>query len=435
MDLIINIIVSIVFTIIDIYILKFYFESKEINIFNSHYLFFPSGIFLFLSNWHMPKNYILNFIFFIIALSLIILILPTTKKIYSNLLLSFFKIITYIFTLFLLEIVYNSSFYLKQINKFFFQQAFFILLNKYFLFFILLIYLNKKTLITKKYYHIFKNISIIMSALFCANIIIYNDKLFYFKNIGRIFILVVIIYNTMLLFFDRYQTKHEIIEREMEIINQNIHSEKEYIIKKNKSDDIVRDMRHDLKNNFTIINGYLNDGKIQDAQEYIEKIVGKINEASSIIHSGYSSLDSIINDKISLMKEKDISYEEQIAPINIGNIEIEDLSLLIGIALDNAIEAAEKVEGLREIKLKIKNHKNLLMINIQNSVKEGKRIIFGRTSKLDKKNHGFGVKKIYYFAKLYNGDVNFINKDSKVIVKIVLNVSSKSENIKKNIRH
>lgn len=80
MDLIINIIVSIVFTIIDIYILKFYFESKEINIFNSHYLFFPSGIFLFLSNWHMPKNYILNFIFFIIALSLIILILPTTKK-------------------------------------------------------------------------------------------------------------------------------------------------------------------------------------------------------------------------------------------------------------------------------------------------------------------------------------------------------------------
>ena len=380
--------------------------------------------------------YILNILFFIIGLIFIFsIVTPKTTKYRYLLLLSTIKIIIYFFTLFLLEIVYNSAFYLNQINKFYFQQLFYIFLNKYFFFLILFIIINRKVHISNYHFHIFKIISMIMSALFCANIIIYNDKLFYFKNIGRIFILVVIIYNTMLLFFDRYQTKHEIIEREMEIINQNIHSEKEYIIKKNKSDDIVRDMRHDLKNNFTIINGYLNDGKIQDAQEYIEKIVGKINEASSIIHSGYSSLDSIINDKISLMKEKDISYEEQIAPINIGNIEIEDLSLLIGIALDNAIEAAEKVEGLREIKLKIKNHKNLLMINIQNSVKEGKRIIFGRTSKLDKKNHGFGVKKIYYFAKLYNGDVNFINKDSKVIVKIVLNVSSKSENIKKNIRH
>ncbi len=425
MSIIINLFLSIIFTSIDFYNIKFYFDYMNIDIFSSDIFLYLGDFFLLLSNWDIPKNYILNILFFIIGLIFIFsIVTPKTTKYRYLLLLSTIKIIIYFFTLFLLEIVYNSAFYLNQINKFYFQQLFYIFLNKYFFFLILFIIINRKVHISNYHFHIFKIISMIMSALFCANIIIYNDKLFYFKNIGRIFILVVIIYNTMLLFFDRYQTKHEAIEQEMEMINQAVKSEKEYIIKKNEADDTVRDMRHDLKNNFTIINGYLNDGKIQDAQEYIEKIVGKINEASSIIHSGYSSLDSIINDKISLMKEKNISYEEMIAPINIGNIEIEDLSLLIGIALDNAIEAAEKVEGLREIKLKIKNHKNLLMINIQNSVKEGKRIIFGRTSKLDKKNHGFGVNKIKYFAKLYHGEANYSNEDNKVILRIFLNTET-----------
>ena len=55
------------------------------------------------------------------------------------------------------------------------------------------------------------------------------------------------------------------------------------------------------------------------------------------------------------MKEKNIQYTENLANMYIGNIDVSDLSLLIGLALDNAIEAAEQVNDFKEIEFTAKN--------------------------------------------------------------------------------
>ena len=75
-------------------------------------------------------------------------------------------------------------------------------------------------------------------------------------------------------------------------------------------------------------------------------------------------------------------------------LEENEICILFGNLLDNALEASEKVEkGEKWIKTEIQNPGNMLFINIANSmekqpVKEGKRWI---SQKENQKFHGYGL--------------------------------------------
>lgn len=82
-----------------------------------------------------------------------------------------------------------------------------------------------------------------------------------------------------------------------------------------------------------------------------------------------------------------------------------DLTTLMGNILQNAVEAAIKADVPR-ISVEFIEHKKEIFIVVSNSV--AKRIDtktnFFMTSKKDKENHGFGLKKIVATVEKYHGE-------------------------------
>lgn len=277
-----------------------------------------------------------------------------------------------------------------------------------------------KCLIGKRFYH-FKIISILMFIYFCSIVIVNTSSLFYFPVVGRTFLFVMFISIASSIFFDRYQVKHEKIEKDLAIQTQNILKEKEYIYKRISVDEKERKMRHDVRNNLDIVYGYLKDKKYEKAEDLVKELLGVVEERDALIHTGNVSIDSVIDDKLSLAKEKNIIYEENAKNMYYGDIEINELALLIGLALDNAIEACEKVEENRYIYFEARNKKDYLVIHIINSIIPHTKPRFYKTSKLvDKMNHGFGVEEIKDIVKRYDGDIQYDTKEDRVILRIIL---------------
>lgn len=425
MDSIINFIINCILSIIDLYLINFYilnYNHKadentnylKINMNNLICLF----ILIFLNA--TSPGFIVS-----ILITINILILKLILSQYT--LLEFLKIITlfiglkfiiYIFS----HLVFSTIFDTPIISYYSDYLLSYILLvmsiERYLMYSIFLIHFNY---LTTKILHHFKILSIILFIYFCSVFIINNNELFYFPIVGRTFIFVMFVSIASSIFFDRYQVKHEKIEKDLAIQTQNILKEKEYIYKRISVDEKERKMRHDVRNNLDIVYGYLKDKKYEKAEDLVKELLGVVEERDALIHTGNVSIDSVIDDKLSLAKEKNITYEENAKNMYYGDIEINELALLIGLALDNAIEACEKVEENRYIYFEARNKKDYLVIHITNSIIPHTKPRFYKTSKLvDKMNHGFGVEEIKDIVKRYDGDIQYDTKENRVVLRIIL---------------
>lgn len=422
MDIIVNVITSIIFSIIDVYLVNKYLYNKlskyKSNCSKFNILF--DVIIMFIINYNFFNNIILNLCLFIL---LLIVSIPKKscsikQRVFIILIIIFFKFIFVFLIRFSFEWIFDTSITIRNIHIFFSYNILVMFIERYIIYIIIINYINNDDI----YFPNFKIITIFLYIYLGLTIIINNEALFYYLSIGRTFIFIIGISILSLIIFEHYRIKHLQIEYEMKIINQNIINEKKYLIKYNESYDNIKSIKHDLKNNYHIVYGYLSSNNMEMALKYMNKMIGNLDSSSITQHFGIPCIDSVIDDKIKTMKNKYIEYNERILPISIGYIEPEDIALIIGVALDNAIEATENADTIKEIFLEIKNVGNYLIINIENPIQHGISLTFHKTSKADKANHGFGIKKIKYFTKLYNGDLKYHTENDKVFTYINLSL-------------
>jgi len=187
----------------------------------------------------------------------------------------------------------------------------------------------------------------------------------------------------------------------------------------------TRRLKHDMKNHLICLSDLCSKGKYNELNDYIKNLQDGITTLDTIFNTGNSIADSIINEKYSIMERNNISFELEgvfcesllIKPVHICTI--------FANAIDNAIEACIKIEetSMRKIKIEIKNSRNFLVLSFTNSVKgklkiTNKNII--KTSKVDKKNHGFGLENIRSAVNEYNGDFKIKVDEDLFELEIVL---------------
>ena len=96
-----------------------------------------------------------------------------------------------------------------------------------------------------------------------------------------------------------------------------------------------------------------------------------------------------------------------------------DLSLILGNLLENAVEAAEKVEENRYINVKMKFDKNNLLLFVDNSYKG--KLLKTRDNRLKSTNHGVGLASVYRAVAKYHGSVVIEDSEpGKFKIRIVL---------------
>lgn len=187
--------------------------------------------------------------------------------------------------------------------------------------------------------------------------------------------------------------------------------------------DKLRRLRHDMNNHIGLIKTLVQTKKYLELQEYINQIYEDVEVANELVITENKTLSVLLNSKKNTAKDKKIDFESIIAISDI-NMQNKDICALLGNILDNAIEAAEKVESNRYIQLTMQKTPSGCVISCENSLcvmpvmRKGKFV----TIKKDALIHGIGTENIKDVVAKYKGEVSFDYDEESFNVRVVMPV-------------
>lgn len=176
----------------------------------------------------------------------------------------------------------------------------------------------------------------------------------------------------------------------------------------------VRTLKHDLKHHLNTVQNLLEQEKYDEVTDF----VGKLNTSSTFGESRQISNNEIVNvimdSKMKSIYEKGIRLDYKISAPEKILISDVDLSSMLGNALDNAIEAAEKTSS-KYIDMKLRVDMGLFMLQIKNPIEweltpSGETFL---TTKRNAKEHGYGLTSIRDVVNLYNGTMDMVVEDGE----------------------
>lgn len=182
----------------------------------------------------------------------------------------------------------------------------------------------------------------------------------------------------------------------------------------------IRQVKHDLKNHFSVLKGHLNEGDIESCQKYVTQLYGTIESMGNLIQSGNSVIDYLINTKLSTLDNVEVLISGYVG--NYADIADVDLACILGNILDNAIEAQDHVVSSKRIELLFLRKNTNRIIICKNTVKESvlqnnQRL---KSTKEAPELHGMGHQIVETTVKKYNGLIDYFEKDDMFGVQIVL---------------
>ena len=170
----------------------------------------------------------------------------------------------------------------------------------------------------------------------------------------------------------------------------------------------MRGWRHDYHNHIQVLKANMSLGQYEQAKDYLNRLEKDLTTVDTVLKTGNVMVDAILNSKLSLIQDKQISVDATaIVP---GDIEISgiDLSILIGNLLDNAIEACMQISEKKDrfIRIYIDIVKKQLYISVTNSMNGKARKMGNSFLSAKQGNHGFGLLRIDSIISKYHGYVN-----------------------------
>ncbi|SMC60680.1 sensor histidine kinase [Papillibacter cinnamivorans] len=171
----------------------------------------------------------------------------------------------------------------------------------------------------------------------------------------------------------------------------------------------IRGWRHDFHNHLQVLHGYLQLGKYDKLENYLNDMKDSSDVLLSAC-SGNTTIDAILGTKMIIARNHKIAFSTDIEVPSCLTCKDTDLCILLGNLLDNAIEACDKIENPDQeqfISVEMKVLKNQLYIHVRNST-NGVVKMSGSTYISDKAGsfHGIGLKHIDEIAEKYGGYVN-----------------------------
>ena len=182
----------------------------------------------------------------------------------------------------------------------------------------------------------------------------------------------------------------------------------------------LRVFRHDFKNRIIGLKALLDNGKYDEAKEYLNSLeqLFDITEKGDISYSNNTLIDAILQNTAYKCKKESIRFDaEVILSENELSLSQIDICSLFGNLCDNAFEA-QSGKNLSDafISITTSRREKWIIITVENRYdgitlnnSEGKIT----TSKNDKENHGFGLNIIKNIVESINGAKVLIEQDAE----------------------
>lgn len=233
---------------------------------------------------------------------------------------------------------------------------------------------------------------------------------------------------------EQLRKRTEMVKRNVEMERQILETEKKYLeyemenqVRHYQSmtnmNQEIRSYQHDIKNHLLCMGSLLEDGNTEKAKEYLKEITNQVYHNEKKIYTDHYILNALLSEKAFTANEKKINLTTELNLKKELKIQAADWCIIFGNALDNAIEACEKVEEeKRYIHVEANCAGGFLKITIENAMAGmpvSKEHLYESTKK-EAKNHGYGLKNIEKAIAHYNGIMELATKEGIFIMQILL---------------
>lgn len=245
----------------------------------------------------------------------------------------------------------------------------------------------------KKYFYLsalfpifsFITLVILLNITFYYNITSYTIVIDVFGIIlANIFILTI---------FDKLSLERE-LEQEKIILEQQLKTETGNVETVKNMFSQQRKLTHDFSNHIYTIHDMAQREQAQTVVDYTENLLSTVSHRTMVIDTNNITVDAIINQKYMKGQQLGIAMSFEINDLSKLPISNNDIVIILGNALDNAIEAAAKTDD-KSVKIKILRDESETFISVINSslpvtIKDKTYVV----QKDRNPYHGFGLNNI-----------------------------------------
>lgn len=211
------------------------------------------------------------------------------------------------------------------------------------------------------------------------------------------------------------------------IMEQQVDAMRRHLDEVELLNDRIRHLRHDLKNHLSVLNRLAEEPSAQaELKAYLKSLTAEIESTDRTFSCGDSVIDALLqmkyHDAIGRKANFDFKVEDFSFPKGLL-IRSYDMSILLGNALDNAIEAAARVDApFLSLSSKIKG--NLFLMTVQNSF-DGELVFsknrsFPATRKDRASEHGLGFSNMKRIAERYHGGIDYLAEENIFTLNVML---------------
>lgn len=169
----------------------------------------------------------------------------------------------------------------------------------------------------------------------------------------------------------------------------------------------IRRLRHDMANHLQVLAALPTEKK----DSYIQELMQNDGVTKTLKYCGDPTVNAVLSVKENLMGHQEIQFEKRIDIPGELPFDKADICALLSNALDNAIEACLKLNvEERQIVLEARERKGMFAVSVKNpylaAENEGiQKQGLPKTSKKDRKNHGYGLKSIKEIVERNHGSM------------------------------
>ncbi len=165
----------------------------------------------------------------------------------------------------------------------------------------------------------------------------------------------------------------------------------------------IRGLRHDLRNHIQNISVCIR-GNVE-AENYLRGMTETVDRLNFAYKTGNAITDIILHQTRQRALKHSIKFDAAFTCAK--GFDIYDVAIILNNALENALDACEKISGEKFISVRSYRRGNLFFIEVENNFDGVVNFEsdLPATTKADKNLHGLGLKNIQRAAQKYLGDV------------------------------
>ena len=204
------------------------------------------------------------------------------------------------------------------------------------------------------------------------------------------------------------------------ILRQNMKTQLDNVEAWQKAYDGQRKQTHDFQNQLLVIHGLVEQQEQKEKLlRYIESLQPMESLGTMLVRTHRTAVDIILNQKFYIAENRGIRFTTQLDDLTSFPLPDDALISVLSNLMDNAIEAAEKLENgqNRFISLKMKVEPDAAFLHIENSTAQPVHIVNNKvqTTKKNPIEHGYGLQNVTSILERYKSiyHLNY-DKDTEV---------------------